>query len=172
MRQKLLHLLLVLLKLASHLTMKTSQPVRSLLSRWPSLFQTRVSSRSLAVAAACAPRLRQDRFSASLNPPPPARARFSLGAVRHESAVAATPGGPSRPTKDSRKDELYYRLTFTCRPCNGRSTHQVSHHGYHKGTVLITCPQCKNRHIISDHLKVSSSSSSSSTTLLSLKGVA
>jgi len=47
-----------------------------------------------------------------------------------------------------------YELTFTCRPCLARSTHTVSKQGYHKGTVLITCPSCKNRHVISDHLKV------------------
>ena len=47
-----------------------------------------------------------------------------------------------------------YQLTFTCKPCSHRSTHNVSKHGYHKGTVLITCPECSNRHIISDHLKV------------------
>ena len=48
-----------------------------------------------------------------------------------------------------------YDLTFTCSPCKKRSTHRVSKQGYHKGTVLITCPECKNRHLISDHLKVS-----------------
>ncbi|KAG5519551.1 hypothetical protein PMAC_001706 [Pneumocystis sp. 'macacae'] len=25
---------------------------------------------------------------------------------------------------------------------------------YHNGTVIIQCPQCKNRHLISDHLKI------------------
>jgi mitochondrial protein import protein ZIM17 len=48
----------------------------------------------------------------------------------------------------------YFLLTFTCKPCNTRSTHKVTRVGYHCGSVLITCPECKNRHIISDHLKV------------------
>lgn len=30
----------------------------------------------------------------------------------------------------------------------------VTKHGYHKGTVLIKCPSCENRHVISDHLKI------------------
>ncbi|CCJ30067.1 unnamed protein product [Pneumocystis jirovecii] len=25
---------------------------------------------------------------------------------------------------------------------------------YHNGTVIIQCPQCKNYHLISDHLKI------------------
>ena len=48
-----------------------------------------------------------------------------------------------------------YQLTFTCKPCQTRSSHEISKQGYHYGTVLITCPNCKNRHVISDHLKVS-----------------
>lgn len=30
----------------------------------------------------------------------------------------------------------------------------MSKHGYHKGTVLIRCPSCENRHVISDHLNI------------------
>ncbi|TVY91746.1 Uncharacterized protein LAWI1_G003633 [Lachnellula willkommii] len=47
-----------------------------------------------------------------------------------------------------------YQLTFTCQPCGTRSSHRVSKQGYHHGSVLITCPECKNRHIISDHLNI------------------
>ena len=47
-----------------------------------------------------------------------------------------------------------YELTFTCNVCKTRSSHRLSKQGYHKGTVLISCPDCKNRHLISDHLKV------------------
>jgi mitochondrial protein import protein ZIM17 len=48
----------------------------------------------------------------------------------------------------------HYRMTFTCKPCGTRSTHRISKHGYHKGTILIRCPSCKNRHLISDHLNI------------------
>jgi protein import protein ZIM17 len=47
-----------------------------------------------------------------------------------------------------------YRMTFTCTPCGHRSSHTISKQGYHSGSVLITCPECRNRHVISDHLKV------------------
>lgn len=53
-----------------------------------------------------------------------------------------------------RADEPAYKITFTCKPCGHRSSHYMSKHGYHKGTVLIACPSCKNRHIISDHLGI------------------
>lgn len=39
-------------------------------------------------------------------------------------------------------------------PCGGRSAHNVSKQGYHHGSVLITCPSCRNRHVISDHLDI------------------
>ncbi|KAA8902071.1 DNL zinc finger domain-containing protein [Sphaerosporella brunnea] len=47
-----------------------------------------------------------------------------------------------------------YQLTFTCRPCQTRSSHDVTKQAYHSGTVLIQCPGCKNRHLIADHLKI------------------
>ena len=53
-----------------------------------------------------------------------------------------------------RRMQPSYRLTFTCKPCERRSTHQVSKHSYYHGTVLITCPGCQSRHVISDHLQV------------------
>ncbi|KAK0751737.1 DNL zinc finger-domain-containing protein, partial [Schizothecium vesticola] len=43
---------------------------------------------------------------------------------------------------------------FTCTPCTRRSTHRISKHGYHRGSVLVTCPGCRNRHVISDHLGI------------------
>lgn len=67
-----------------------------------------------------------------------------LHQTRHESTTLSTPQEP-KPS---------YDLTFTCRPCGHRSTHSVSKQGYHYGSILITCPGCHNRHVISDHLKV------------------
>lgn len=53
-----------------------------------------------------------------------------------------------------REQEPAYQITFTCKPCGHRSSHRISKHGYHDGTVLIRCPSCKNRHVISDHLNI------------------
>ncbi|KAK3941103.1 DNL zinc finger-domain-containing protein [Diplogelasinospora grovesii] len=55
---------------------------------------------------------------------------------------------------NAKRDAPQYHLTFTCLPCGDRSTHKVSKQGYHHGSVLITCPTCRNRHIISDHLQI------------------
>ncbi|RDA89220.1 hypothetical protein CP532_0568 [Ophiocordyceps camponoti-leonardi (nom. inval.)] len=57
-------------------------------------------------------------------------------------------------SKRDRPDPAYYFLSFTCIPCDSRSHHRVSKHGYHFGSVLITCPGCRNRHVISDHLRI------------------
>ncbi|KAL4911084.1 DNL zinc finger-domain-containing protein [Aspergillus multicolor] len=89
----------------------------------------------------------------------------TLPFIRHNS------DGPSKPLTDRfataeqdaeaeainekrRAQEPAYQLTFTCKPCGERSSHRVSKHGYHRGTVLIQCPSCKNRHVISDHLNI------------------
>lgn len=61
---------------------------------------------------------------------------------------------PSRPAPHRNPNEPIYELTFTCKACQHRSAHTVSKQGYHKGTVLITCPGCKARHLISDHLHI------------------
>ncbi|KAI1177500.1 DNL zinc finger-domain-containing protein [Nemania sp. FL0916] len=50
--------------------------------------------------------------------------------------------------------EPHYRLSFECVPCATRSEHVVTKQAYHKGSVLITCPACRNRHVISDNLNI------------------
>ncbi|KAH8603000.1 DNL zinc finger-domain-containing protein [Bisporella sp. PMI_857] len=47
-----------------------------------------------------------------------------------------------------------YQISLTCDPCGTRSTHRITKQGYHYGSVLITCPECRNRHVISDHLNM------------------
>ncbi len=75
--------------------------------------------------------------------------------ARHTSTSTAvlTPSVATEPLAEQSKIPTY-ELTFTCKPCLHRSTHRVSHRGYHHGTVLITCPSCKNRHVMADHLKI------------------
>lgn len=90
---------------------------------------------------------------------PSSRYNSSL-AVPESEAAKATP----RPSEPS------YHLTFTCKPCKHRSTHVVTKHGYHKGTVLIKCPSCSSRHVISDHLKIFMDEKSTLEDILSKKG--
>lgn len=79
--------------------------------------------------------------------------RVSDSTSAPSSAVAHSPNYPSN-TQSPLEKPPAYELTFTCKPCKHRSTHTISKQGYHKGTVLITCPECSNRHVISDHLKI------------------
>jgi protein import protein ZIM17 len=83
------------------------------------------------------------------------RARIP-SAVRFESTAApSTSTSTNAPDSRLAREQVpSYELTFTCNVCKTRSSHRLSKQGYHKGTVLISCPDCKNRHLISDHLKV------------------
>ncbi|MCJ1309672.1 hypothetical protein MMC25_003332 [Agyrium rufum] len=84
---------------------------------------------------------------------PQMQRRFeSTNATSAVSVPTATPDQNS--DEPAKRDVPAYELTFTCKPCKHRSTHRVSKQGYHKGSVLITCPSCKNRHVISDHLRI------------------
>ncbi|KAF3484402.1 DNL zinc finger domain-containing protein [Arthroderma uncinatum] len=67
---------------------------------------------------------------------------------------SATSETEAQAAQARRDQEPAYQIHFTCKPCTHRSSHRISKHGYHKGTVLITCPSCSNRHVISDHLKI------------------
>lgn len=79
-------------------------------------------------------------------------------AARFESSTPTPPRtNTTTQAPESRLDREQvpsYELTFTCNVCKTRSSHRMSKQGYHKGTILISCPDCKNRHLISDHLKV------------------
>ena len=87
----------------------------------------------------------------------------SIACAPLKSPTVLTPQNSSTDQSSSTEREVAaYEITFTCKPCKHRSAHRISKQGYHQGTVLITCPKCKNRHVISDHLKVSNGLTSSS----------
>jgi hypothetical protein len=43
-------------------------------------------------------------------------------------------------------------VIFECTVCHNKCAKTFSHHSYTKGIVIITCPHCKNRHLIADNL--------------------
>uniref|UniRef100_A0A8H7N9V7 DNL-type domain-containing protein n=1 Tax=Bionectria ochroleuca TaxID=29856 RepID=A0A8H7N9V7_BIOOC len=92
------------------------------------------------------PRLTIIRAAHSIPKPPPVRPREP---TRDPDAEAPRSEGPRPDIKNA-----YYQLSFTCVPCGHRSHHNVSKQGYHTGSTLITCPECRNRHVISDHLGI------------------
>ena len=76
---------------------------------------------------------------------------------RWNSSLALSEADAELAAKQKQKhtvNEPSYFLSFRCKPCGTASKHYVTKHGYHKGTTLVTCPGCKSRHLISDHLKI------------------
>ncbi|KAJ4352974.1 hypothetical protein N0V95_003767 [Ascochyta clinopodiicola] len=107
--------------------------------------------------------------------PSPILSRAALpSAARFESSSATSPqkntSTQAPETRLDREQVPSYELTFTCNVCKTRSSHRLSKQGYHKGTILIACPDCKNRHLISDHLKIFSDKSVTIEDLMKEKG--
>ncbi|KAK2036111.1 DNL zinc finger protein [Colletotrichum somersetense] len=78
-------------------------------------------------------------------------ARFAHAIPKPKAAREAEAKSPAQMRLEA---SPHYQLDFTCVPCDTRSRHKVSKQGYHHGSVLITCPSCRNRHVISDHLGI------------------
>lgn len=73
-------------------------------------------------------------------------------------------------TAERHANEEAYKIVFTCKPCGHRSAHRMSKQGYHRGTVLIQCPSCQARHVMSDHLGIFFDASTTLEDILRNKG--
>jgi protein import protein ZIM17 len=123
----------------------------------------RVCLRQSSVTQSCRQQLRHLSSRPSSAFPPLLRIQSHLPTVsqsqqrRCESTARPKPltDRPDElPKSEPREEVPSYEMTFTCKACSTRSSHRMSKQGYHHGTILITCPGCKNRHLIADHLKV------------------
>ena len=45
-----------------------------------------------------------------------------------------------------------FQISYTCKVCGHRNTHQVSRLAYRKGVVIAQCKGCFSRHWLADHL--------------------
>lgn len=96
------------------------------------------------------PRTAITAIAARLQHQVPARP-FSTSPAVTQDPTTCTASSQAQPT---RQDVPSYEMRFTCKKCMMPQTHRMSKQAYHNGTVLVTCPGCKNRHLIADHLKV------------------
>lgn len=76
----------------------------------------------------------------------------------------------STPIGSIKVDKPMLMIAFTCKKCDTRSSHTMSKQAYTKGTVLIQCPGCKNRHLIADHLKIFNDSHITIEDIMNAKG--
>lgn len=60
----------------------------------------------------------------------------------------AGPAGTSLPL--ARVAPRRFRLLFTCKVCEHRNLNMISRIAYQQGIVIVTCPGCTSRHLISD----------------------
>lgn len=127
-------------------------------------YPTRAISASLATKRHPAPfhRISTRSYSAPSDPPTEA------SKVPNEDATAERNVEPLRDAEG--RPRPTYQLTFTCKPCTHRSTHAITKLSYHTGAVLIQCPSCKNRHVISDHLRIFSDKKQTIEDILKKKG--
>ena len=67
-----------------------------------------------------------------------------------DGAVAPVSGAGGEKKPKSQRDR--FELQFTCNLCETRNAHSVSRKAYTKGTVIVTCPNCKATHLVADNL--------------------
>ncbi|KAJ5432288.1 uncharacterized protein N7458_011444 [Penicillium daleae] len=142
-------------------TPQALRPLRSLLSQTTTFNTIRTSTSSLRLFSS---QIAQPyRITSS---PILSHSRYIIPTTRRQNSTSSRPltEQPSDKTEsdavrqkrneERRRNEEAYQIVFTCKPCGERSSHRMSKQGYHRGTVLIQCPSCNNRHVMSDHLGI------------------
>ncbi|GLI77747.1 hypothetical protein PoHVEF18_006040 [Penicillium ochrochloron] len=136
------------------------RPLRSLLAQTTTLTTTRTPS-SLRLFSSQVTYPRRVTSSPILSHsrrilPPTCRQNSSSSRplTKDPSDRTETDADRKKRNEERRKNEEAYQIVFTCKPCGERSSHRMSKQGYHRGTVLIQCPSCDNRHVMSDHLGI------------------
>jgi protein import protein ZIM17 len=127
-------------------------------------YPTRARSASLATKRYTPPIYRiLTRYYSALSEPPTE--------ALNVPSQNATDKGDLEPLRDAEgRPTPTYQLSFTCKPCMHRSTHNITKLSYHTGAVLVQCPECKNRHVISDHLGIFSDERQTIENILKKKG--
>ena len=72
---------------------------------------------------------------------------------RNESSLSSTITSRSTPLLEQMEPKLSLTFTCTVSDCGERSTHQFTKRAYQKGVVLVQCPGCKNRYVLSQKKK-------------------
>ena len=120
-------------------------PLRSLLKIHPSLSPS--IAVQLRMRLSLSPRLASNNLYHSRRIHSSPIAENANSQEVSSSAPARTDGQPV--IEDPPEPRL--SLTFTCavEGCLERSTHEFSKRAYERGIVLVTCPKCKNRSLLS-----------------------
>lgn len=96
--------------------------------------------------------------------------RFHSGSPQLQNSQKPPIADEFRHIGSIKVDKPMMMIAFTCKKCDTRSSHTMSKQAYTKGTVLIQCPGCKNRHLIADHLKIFRDDSVTVQDILAAKG--
>jgi protein import protein ZIM17 len=129
-------------------------------SKTTPLFSSILRQARARATTSAAPLLRQTATSKTFTSPFLVRHAHSIPRPGRITPRETTPSSSdsnsesARPSLPEGKEAAYYQLSFTCVPCGHRSHHNISKQGYHTGSTLISCPECRNRHVISDHLGI------------------
>ena len=144
--------------MASKTTTMLSPALRQLRTRAPRVASHLRASHLSATTTTPSPVLTTVRLAHSIPKPPssaPKPATQSQQAEQQQTRQQREPSPNESPRPDiPANPQAYYQLSITCVPCGHRSHHNISKQGYQKGSILVACPECKNRHVIADHLKI------------------